>query len=953
MPLTIFNLSTVDHLYIGKDTVIAFAEEPILDTYNIKLASEDMIKEHLAKPHNWVPQRHKTLPEIPHDTAFICSPADVPGPRKVQLQDKTITTAIRQKFEELCEEYGEAFSKNNEDISRTKLVKMDIDTGDSPPVSSKPNTLPLKHYEWVQREITKSMSKWASPIVVVPKKSAPGEPLKRRLCVDFRKVNELQQEVITAGKTKGQISIHPLPKIEEMYAKLKGAKVFSTIDLRSGYHHIMLGKSSRVKTMFVTPFGKYEFLMVPFGLAQALAYFQLLMNKSLKGLEFAMTYLNDIIIFSQNELNHLEHLEIVFSCLWEAGLKMKCSKCDFFKSEIHYLGHLISPEGISPLPNKLDSIKHMPVLNSVKEIKQFLGLTGYYRKFVPRFADISRPLTTLTKKDTKFERTPACQKSFKLLKETLCGKPVLKYADTSKPYTLYTDTSKFGWAGVLTQPHTTVIDGKSTTTDHPVAFVSGLFRGSQLNWAALTKEAFAIYMSVKKLSFYLTDAQILLRSDHKPLETFLLKNTLNSKVNNWAMELEAFNIQFDYIKGSNNILVDTLSHLIAIDPDTPTTPEGQGYEFGYAIFEEFPKVKTKTYEVNEVIVGMNKEIKNDPELQESLQCIENPITPQQLKKLQQQDANIETLKCKLQHNKLDKEYYSLDENKLLMRKVIDGGHEFHAIYLPSVLTFQVLRTAHDDLGHNGFPRTYAALKRVFYWKGMKEDIRKHCKTCATCQLHKLENVKFKRKIFKPSLQPMDFICMDLIGKFHPPTSRGHRYALTAVCMLTGFTWCVPLKTKTAEEVSKAFMDHIYNNFRGSIKILMDNGMEFKNKLFKEVVEKLGMEFSIHSPPYRPQSNGKIEGFHRFLKTCIGKHINYGLEWDELTPMATACYNFFLNCNARESAFFIMFGRDPINKLNMLLHSARRYFHDDNGLPNLEALKNIYQVVAQQLLNSRE
>ena len=177
-----------------------------------------------------------------------------------------------------------------------------------------------------------------------------------------------------------------------------------------------------------------------------------------------------------------------------------------------------------------------------------------------------------------------------------------------------------------------------------------------------------------------------------------------------------------------------------------------------------------------------------------------PNAPQQLKRLQQ-DANIETLKHKLQHNKLDKEYYSMDENGLLTRKVVDGGHKFHTIYLPNVLVFQVLCTAHDDLGHNGFPRTYAALKRVFYWKGMKEDIRKHCKTCATCMLHKLENVKFERKVFKPSLQPMDFICMDLIGEFHPPTSRGHRYALTAVCMLTGFTWCIPLKTKTAEEVS--------------------------------------------------------------------------------------------------------------------------------------------------------
>ena len=154
----------------------------------------------------------------------------------------------------------------------------------------------------------------------------------------------------------------------------------------------------------------------------------------------------------------------------------------------------------------------------MKAIKQFLGLMGYYRKFVPRFADSSRPLTQLTKKEMKFMWTSECQKSFELLKSFLCGKPILKYADTSKLYTLYTDTSKYSWAGVLTQSHTTIIDGKSITTDHPVTLVSGLFRGSQLNWAALTKEAFAIYMSVNKLSFYLEQADVLLKSDHLPLK---------------------------------------------------------------------------------------------------------------------------------------------------------------------------------------------------------------------------------------------------------------------------------------------------------------------------------------------------------------------------------------------------------------------------------------------------
>ena len=153
MPLTIWNLSSIHHLYIGRDTVITFAEQPTIESYNIELTSDEQIKEHLTKACNWVPQKHETLTQIPHDTAFICSPADVPGPRKVQLQDLEVTPDVKQKFKELCKRYGDTFSKNNEDIGRTKLVKMDIDTGDSPPVSSRPYILPLKHYEWVQREI--------------------------------------------------------------------------------------------------------------------------------------------------------------------------------------------------------------------------------------------------------------------------------------------------------------------------------------------------------------------------------------------------------------------------------------------------------------------------------------------------------------------------------------------------------------------------------------------------------------------------------------------------------------------------------------------------------------------------------------------------------------------------------------------------------------------------------
>ena len=300
--------------------------------------------------------------------------------------------------------------------------------------------------------------------------------------------------------------------------------------------------------------------MVPFGLAQAPAYFQALISKVLKGLhKFAVVYLDDIIIFSKDEEEHLEHLRIIFQRLKEAGLKLKRSKCDFVKTQIQYLGHLISSKGIQPLPEKLRSIENMPAPRSPKEVKQFLGLAGYYCKFIPRFSDLSRPLTRLTRKDVLFEWTKECQACFELLKEKLCTYPTLQYPDPNKSYVLFTDASKYGWAGVLMQPYEEIDESYHSTANvhssrwktvyHPVSYISGLFRGSQLNWAALMKEAYAIYMSVRKLSFFLTNADVLVRSDHLPLKKFLKQNLMNPKVNNWAVELKSYNLKFEYIQG--------------------------------------------------------------------------------------------------------------------------------------------------------------------------------------------------------------------------------------------------------------------------------------------------------------------------------------------------------------------------------------------------------------------
>ena len=310
----------------------------------------------------------------------------------------------------------------------------------------------------------------------------------------------------------------PLPKIDEIYAHLKDSKIYYIFDMCSGYYHMVLSEKSRPMSAFVSAYGKWEFKRCPFGLAQAPAYFQRLVNEVLSGLTFAFGYLEDILTFSPGMETHLKHLRILFERLRSADLKLEEVKCNFLKKHIQYLGHIISGEGIEPIPEKLENIQKMLPPRNPKEVKQVLGLIGYYKKFVPQFSDLARPLNALTWKNTVFEWTQICQESFDLLKTILMTEPISTYPDPNLSYVLFTDTSKYVWACVLTQEKTHMVEGKEIKILHPITYMSGLFRGSQMNWACLTKEAYAIYMSIKKLAYYLEDADITLRSDHLPFK---------------------------------------------------------------------------------------------------------------------------------------------------------------------------------------------------------------------------------------------------------------------------------------------------------------------------------------------------------------------------------------------------------------------------------------------------
>ena len=366
---------------------------------------------------------------------------------------------------------------------------------------------------------------------------------------------------------------------------------------------------------------------------------------------------------------HLQHLRHLFNRLRAADLKHKEIKCNFLKEHIQYLGHIVSGEGITPWPEKLSSIQKMLPPKTPKEIKQFLGLIGYYRKFVPRFLDLARLLNALTRENTEFEWTQKCQESFKLLKSSLMTDPILTYPDPNLPYVLFTDASKYAWACVLTQEKTHILEGKKTKLLHPITYMSGLFRGSQLNWTCLTKGAYVIYMSIKKLTYYLEDVDVTLRSDHLPLKKFLAKNTLNSKVNNWAIEISHFRITFEYIKGIKNTLVDTMSRLIEIDSQVQQEPEPEGYEFGYFVFDNLPNIEVTDIEftINSITDFETKDISGS-----NFQGF--PIDNDVLQRLQHDDVFCKNVLDQIKKGNIpDGQLYIVKDN-ILKRYVIEGNH---------------------------------------------------------------------------------------------------------------------------------------------------------------------------------------------------------------------------------------------------------------------------------------
>ena len=382
-----------------------------------------------------------------------------------------------------------------------------------------------------------SSSPWSSPVVLVKKKDG-----STRFCINYRKLNA------TTCKDS-----YPLPRIDDALDSLAGSKYFSTLDLQSGYHQVAMHPESKEKTAFISHAGLYQFNVLSFGLTNAPPQFQRLMSRVLHGLEWkvCLVYMDDIIIFSPSFAEHLSRLKLVFDRFRAANLKLKPSKCYFSRDSVNYLGFVVSSKGIAPDPYKLDAVRSFPTPKTVKEVRSFLGLCNYYRRFVKDFANIASPLDHLTRKNVRFSWSSDCEIAFAELKSRLCSPPILAYPNFDLPFHLYTDASQYAIGFILGQ----VVDGKEVV----LAYGGRELSDAEKKYSTTERESLAVVNGIKRYQPYLTGQLFFVHTDHGSLSWLMKVKDPTGRLARWALQLQQYDFQIIHRSGSSNGNMDALS----------------------------------------------------------------------------------------------------------------------------------------------------------------------------------------------------------------------------------------------------------------------------------------------------------------------------------------------------------------------------------------------------------
>jgi len=699
--------------------------------------------------------------------------------------------------------------------------------------------------------IRPSKSPFGAPVLFVKKKDGT-----MRMCVDYRDLNRITIK-----------NRYPLPRIDELFDRLHGAQWFSKIDLRSGYHQVRIHPDDIHKTAFRTRYGHYEFLVLPFGLTNAPATFMHLMQ-SIFGPHldsFVIVFLDDILIFSKTKQEHERHLRMVLDLLRKNQLYAKLSKCEFFQQYISFLGHVVSKDGISCEKDKVKAIQEWPVPNSVAAVRSFLGVTGFYRRFVQNYSRIASPLTELLQSESKWNWGEAQQNAFNSLKNALSSAPVLAIPNDSLSYVVTTDASGYAVGATLSQDQ-----GKGL---QPIAFMSHKMLPAERNYPVHEQELLAVIRALQEWRHYLHGSRFKVQTDHQTLRHFFTQPHLSHRQIRWSEFMQEFDFEIEYKPGHLNAAADALSRRRDHEIPSPSPPQ-----------------------LNNLVA--------------SLGSIGSDLI-EKVKLAYQSDPSCLEL---LSSSSFRKSLYSIKNG------LIFSGNQL-LIPADDTLKVTLLHEAHDNPigGHVGIMKTLDLLSRSFFWPKMQQDVRDYVLSCRLCQENKSRTQNSSGLLHPIPIPPKRWqqISMDLII-FLPRTRSGFDAIFVVVDRYSKMIHLIPTtSTVTAPQLATLFFREIVRHHGLPSSCISDRDSRFTSSFWTELWKRLGTTLAM-STAYHPQSDGQTERANRtiedMLRAYVSKQQN---DWDQHLTAIEIAYNNSRQASTGFSPFFLNSGQHPTLPLTSL------------------------------------
>lgn len=695
-----------------------------------------------------------------------------------RLRTDHMNAEERANLINLCASYADVFYLEGEPLTFTNKIK----TTDEIPVHTKSYRYPHVHRQEVRDQIKKmleqniirpSESAWSSPIWIVPKKADASNKIKWRLVVDFRKANE-----------KTVDDKYPIPNITDVLDKLGKCQYFTTLDLASGFYQVEMDPADVEKTAFNVENGHYEFLRMPMGLKNSPSTFQRVMDNVLKDLQnqVCLVYLDDIIVFSTSLQEHVINLEKVFKKLRESNFKIQMDKSEFLKLETEFLGHIIGRDGVKPNPNKIQAIQNYPLPKTTTEIKRFLGLLGYYRKFIPNFARVTKPLTNCLKKGNKITLDQNYKNCFEHCKTLLTNDPILQYPDFSKDFILTTDASNVAIGAVLSQGN--------IGTDKPIAYASRTLNDSETNYSTIEKELLAIVWATKYFRPYLFGRKFKIITDHRPLQWVMNLKEPNSRLTRWRLKLSEYDFSVTYKQGKYNTNADALSRIelnneelssIIVNPSTsddsrtltaPDVDENSSTATAHTSAENpILEIPISDYPLNkftkQIVFNIVGDIKGRP-------SVTKPFDAFTRINLQVSQSNLEEdVVNAIKEHVLPKINTGLRINPALAMyqiiPIIQNNFKNSAMRLfvakrevENVREYlqqqDIIHKYHNGkTNHRGINECYLSLSHRYFWPKMKEHISKFINECIICGQAKYDRnpIRQQFQVLTPASRPFE------------------------------------------------------------------------------------------------------------------------------------------------------------------------------------------------------